>query len=194
MALNWASSSMSGVGVLLTAAASQSGSTTITRDVINDPAFDSWFQPIYDSVRNAERIGGSPAEQMATRGTTIADFALLPESQWLQSISDLAPDGVTFSYPAYQFILDFPVSVWEDAGTTAIDRAAVQSFANFLLSAEGQALAVQNGLRPANSEPDTSATLFVDAQAYGIQLAPDLTQIVLPDDRNTTDAIIRILE
>jgi hypothetical protein len=194
MALNWASSSMSGVGVLLTAAASQSGATTITRDVITDPTFDSWFQPIYDSVRNAERIGGSPAEQMATRGTTVADFALLPESQWLQSIGDLAPDGVTFSYPAYQFILDFPVSVWEDAGTTAIDRAAVQSFANFLLSAEGQALAVQNGLRPANSEPDASATLFVDAQAHGIQLAPDLTQIVLPDDRNTTDAIIRILE
>ena len=194
MALNWPTSSMSGVGVLLTAAASQSGATPITRDIINDPAFDNWFQPIHDSVRNAERIGGSPAEQMASRGTTVADFALLPESQWLQSVADLADDGITFSYPAYQFILDFPISVWDDAQTTDIDRAAVQSFANFLLSSQGQALAVQHGLRPANSEPDTSATLFADAQVYGIQLTPDLTQIVQPDSRNTTDAVIRILE
>ncbi|MDQ7025233.1 MAG: substrate-binding domain-containing protein [Anaerolineae bacterium] len=194
MAINWTTSSMSGVGALMTAIAHQSNSTTITRDLINDAAFETWFTPIHDSVRNAERIGGSPAEAMASRGTTVADFALLPEVQWLQSIDSLVADGFTFSYPTYQFILDFPILSWDDAQTTDKQREAVQSFANFLISNRGQTLAIENGLRPANSDPDSTATLFANAQAYGIQLTPDLTQIVQPDNRNTSEAIIRILE
>lgn len=193
MAINWPTSSMSGVGALMTAVAHQSNTTTMTSDLIND-AFDTWFIPIHDSVRNAERIGGSPAEAMASRGTTVADFALLPEVQWLQSIDSLVADGFTFSYPTYQFILDFPILSWDDAQTTDTQREAVQSFADFLMGSRGQALAIENGLRPASGELDTTATVFVNAQAYGIQLMPDLTQVVQPDNRNTTDAVIRIVE
>ena len=194
MAINWATSSMSGVGALMTAIGSHGNTTTITRDLINDPAFAEWFAPIHDSVRNAERIGGSPSQAMAARGTTVADFALLPEVQWLQSVNGLADKGFTFSYPAYQFVLDFPMLRWDDAATTDTQRAAVQSFADFLLSSRGQELAIEHGLRPANSEPDSTAMLFVNAQPYGIQLTPDLSQIVQPDNRNTTDAVIRIIE
>jgi hypothetical protein len=63
-----------------------------------------------------------------------------------------------------------------------------------LLGSDGQALALEHGLRPFNSEPDASSTLFVNAQPYGIQLTPDLSQVVQSDGRNTTDAVNRILQ
>ena len=194
MAMNWPSSSMAGVGALLSAAGSFHSTETVNRDLLNDAAFASWFQPLDDSVRNSQRIGGSPAEAMAARGTGVADFALLPESQWLNSAEGLADKGFTFRYPAYQFVLDFPMAQWDDAATTATERAAVKSFADFLRGSQGQALAIAKGLRPVSGELDSSATLFTNAEAQGIQLIPDYDLLVHPADRNTTDALIRILE
>jgi ABC-type sulfate transport system substrate-binding protein len=131
---------------------------------------------------------------MASRGATVADYALLPESQWLESAAGLADDGFSFSYPAYQFMLDFPITRWDDTQTTDMQRAAVQSFADFLLGEKGQALAIQHGLRPVSGGLDETATRFVNAQANGIQLSPDFGVLVQPDSRNTIDSVIRLAE
>lgn len=195
MALNWPSSSMSGVGVLLTAAGSFAQSTSIDRDLLADAAFSAWFAPLADSMLNARRIGGSPVQAMATRGTAVADYALLPESQWLKGLAGLVNDRrVTFSYPAHQFMLDFPLAAWSDAETDATRKAGVEAFGAFLIGEAGQALAVEHGLRPVSAEPTSDASLFAAALAQGILLEPDYGQLVQAPDRGTVDALIRLLE
>jgi hypothetical protein len=194
MAFNWPTSSMSGVGVLLTAAGAYARSVTIDRALLTDSAFLEWFTPIGDSMLNAQRIGGSPALAMATRGTAVADYALLPEVQWLNDLSGLVNDrSVTFRYPAQQFVLDFPLAVWDDAQTDAGRRAGVEAFGAFLIGEQAQALAVQNGLRPISGEPGTSAVLFGNGIPYGILLVPDYGQQMVAPDRNTVDSLIRLV-
>jgi hypothetical protein len=195
MALNWPSSSMSGIGVLLTAAGSFAQTSAVDRDLLTDAAFSAWFTPIADSMLNARRIGGSPALAMATRGTAVADYALLPESQWLTGLSGLVNERrVTFSYPAHQFMLDFPLAAWSDAETDAARRAGVEAFGTFLIGETGQALAVEHGLRPVSAEPTSAASLFAAGLAQGILLEPDYGQQMQAPDRATADALIRLLE
>lgn len=195
MALNWPSSSMSGVGVLLTAAATYSDSTSVDRAMLTDSAFREWFAPLADSMLNARRIGGSPALAMATRGTAAADYALLPEVQWLNDLSGLVNDRrVTFSYPARQFVLDFPLSAWSDSQSDNGRRAGVEAFGEFLRGERGQALAVEHGLRPVNGEPATGAALFERGVPHGILLQPDYGQQIAAPDRNTVDSLIRLVE
>lgn len=194
MAINWATSSMSGVGALTTATASYGQDATISRSILTDSNFVTWFAPIRESVLNSERIGGNPAQAMALRGASAADFALLPESQWLTELSNLTANNraFVFSYPAYQYPLDFPIAMWSDAQVTDNQGAAVRSFANFLAT-EGQAIALNYGLRPSNSPLDASATLFANAEPFGILLTAPQGQVVTVD-RGTADAIILLPE
>src|SRR5690606_14054287 len=147
MAINWATSSMAGVGALTTATASYGQDTNVTRSLLSDASFTSWFAPIRESVLNSERLGGNPAQSMAARGASAADFALLPESQWLTELDSLTANNrdFAFSYPAYQYPLDFPIALWSDAQVTTNERTAVQSLANFLAN-DGQELALEHGL------------------------------------------------
>lgn len=195
MAINWASSSMSGVGALTTASASYGQTDTVTRSILTDANFVTWFAPIRESVLNSERLGGNPAQVMASRGSSAADFALLPESQWLIELDNLIANNraFRFSYPTYQYPLDFPIALWDDVQVTANQRTAVQSFANFLAN-EGQSTALEYGLRPANSVLDSSADLFAQAEPYGIVLTLPASQSVSVSDRGTVDAIILLPE
>lgn len=194
MAINWAANSMAGIGALMTSAADYGQTTILSRELLSGTEFGDWFFPISETLYNSRTLGGNPAETMASRGTSAADYALLPEMQWLLSVDDLADDGFVFSYPAYQFVLDFPMARWEDAQTTDNEKTAVASFGEFLAGERGQALAIEHGLRPANSEPDESATLFANAQAYGIQLVPDYGQMVEAPSRGLVDLVIGLVE
>lgn len=194
MAIDNVNSSMAGLGALLTAFANYGGNSMPDAALLRDDAFMTWYTPIVESLLNSQRIGGSPAEAMATRGSTQADFALLPEVEWLKSAQALREAGFNFSYPAYQFMLDFPLSAWQDAQTTDLQRGTVAAFGEFLLREDMQALAVSHGLRPANAEPDESATLFVQARAAGILLEPDYGLAVQAPSRSDADAIIRSLQ
>jgi hypothetical protein len=196
MAIIWPSSSMAGVGALMTAAADYSQTTALSTDVTGDSSFVAWFSPINDSLQNSQRIGGNPAETMASRGSSAADFALLPELQWLLTVDNLTKNGdFAFSYPAYQFFLDFPMARWEDSQMTDNQLAAVASFGEFLAAESGQTLAIAHGLRPANREPDASATLFTNAQAQGIQLTPDYGHLIeKPISHGLADWLIGLVE
>ena len=194
MAINWPTGSMSGLGVLTTAIASYQDDTAINRAVLSDAAFTDWFASIEESVRNSERLGGNPAQVMASRGTSAADFALLPESQWLSQIDSLNENGtITFAYPAYQFPLDFPLAVWSGNNTDNTRQAAVTNFANFLVSAEARSITLEQGFRPANTVLDESADLFVRAGANGILLETPLAENVIVTDRGLVDSIILLL-
>lgn len=194
MAINWPSSSMSGIGALMTASASYANTATIDRSHVTDSDFTAWFAPLRDTLLNAERIGGNPADAMASRGSSVADFALLPESQWLTALDSLTNNqDVAFAYPDYQFPLDFPFAAWDDSQTTDNERAAIQSFAAFL-AGDGQAIAIEHGLRPANSEPDENASLFTAAEAFGILLIPDYGEMLTTPNRSTVDAIINLVD
>lgn len=194
MAINWANSSMAGVGALASATASYGQDTIITRNTLTDASFTTWFAPIRESVLNSERLGGNPAQAMASRGASAADFALLPESQWLTELDSLTANNrdFAFSYPAYQYPLDFPIALWSDAQMTNNERTAVQNFASFLAN-EGQGLALEHGLRPSNGTLTSNATLFTQAEPYGILLELPASQTVTVD-RGTADAIILLPE
>ena len=194
MAINWPSSSMAGIGVLLTAAADYGASPDLARAQFDDPGFTDWFQPIHDSILNSQRIGGSPAEAMASRGATVADYALLPEVQWLQSLAELSDDGVTFAYPAYQFVLDFPLLRWNISTLTDAETAALQSFGNFLVGEQGQAIAIAHGMRPVSGEPPIGAEPFARAESAGIELAPLYGQPITAPGRDVVEAIIEMVK
>lgn len=195
MAMEWPTGSMAGIGVLLSAAANEDGTDLITREIAQDLAIASWFEGFQYSISTFENPGGDPAQVMAAQGTAKADFGLLPESQWLVNLDGLTrTEGFVFAYPGYQFMLDFPLMRWDDAQVTELETAAVQSFADYLLSAEGQALAIENGLRPAQNEPTESAALFAAGEAYGIEYQPDYQLAVSPESRAVIDALLRLLE
>lgn len=195
MAIHWPTSSMAGVGVLLSAAANVEGADVVERQFASSTEFNTWFAPIEESVLNSRRMGGAPAQVLASRGMAQADFGLLPESQWLINLSGLTSgSGFVFKYPAYQFVLDFPLLRWNDSQMTEFEADAVQDFADYLLSDEGQVLALDYGLRPAGGEPTETAALFVAGREYGIALEPDYGLAVLPESRDAINALLRLLE
>jgi hypothetical protein len=132
---------------------------------------------------------------MASRGTSVADFALLTESQWLISLSALnRRETVALSYPAHQFILDFPMALWDDASTTEVQRQAATAFGTYLAGTVGQQLPPTFGLRPAKADPDTADALFADAVPYGIQFTPGFGVIVNIPGRNEAETLLRALD
>lgn len=196
MAILNVESATGGLGALLTAFADYADMTTPDPALINDAAFMEWYQPLVDSLLNSQRIstGGDPAATMAARGNTFADFALLPEVQWLGSLDTLSEAGFTFNYPSYQFVLDFPLVLWQDAQTTDLERGTVAAFGDFLLRDSAQDLAVSYGLRPVAGEPDVAADLFVQGQAYGIVIEPEYGFVLPAPSRNGATAFIRSLD
>ncbi len=191
LAFGRADQSMSGLAALFSGAAAFSDTAAIS-GVTRDEAFRSWMEPIIASVPNFQTLGADPAAAMA-RGPSSVEIAFLPESQWLLNLNGLTDDEpIIFSYPAYQFLLDFPLAVWNDNTTaTENERAAVTALSTWLLSQSEQAAVVQYGLRPAEGDPASTATLFAQAVDYGIQLQPDLTQTVTAPPRTEAQGLVQ---
>jgi ABC-type sulfate transport system substrate-binding protein len=132
---------------------------------------------------------------MASRGASVADFALLPEAQWLVSLNELLrQERLVFSYPAYQVLLDFPLALWDDASTTDLQRQAAAAFAAYLAGPAGQQATGTAGLRPASGVVDSSATLFTVAAPYGILADYVPAQVVPLPARAEADVLLRALE
>jgi hypothetical protein len=182
---------ISGLAVLYTGAADFSGDPALTGPSIRGANFRTWMEPVLDSVPNFATLGSDPAAAM-TRGASTMEIGLLPESQWLNNLSGLLKnEDVVFSYPAFQFMLDFPLLRWSDSTTTVEQQQAVDLLRNWLTGAAQQATLPNFGLRPANSEPTPEAALFAAAIPYGIQLTPDYGQAVTaPPTRGDTQGLI----
>ncbi|MBN1562552.1 MAG: substrate-binding domain-containing protein, partial [Anaerolineae bacterium] len=125
---------MSGIAALLIASAEFHDQAALDAGSLNDQALIDWLRPVFESVPNFATLGTYPAQAIATRGTSAADIALLPESEWLANYQGLTTKvgALTFVYPAYQVWLDFPFAVWDGPATTETERAAADDFLAFL--------------------------------------------------------------
>lgn len=194
MGINWGTNSMSGVMALASAVAFYNDSPQLTRNTTSNTNFGTWFLPIREAIQNAQRLGESPALAMASRGASVADFALLPESQWLMALSALVrQEPIVLTYPRYQMWLDFPLLAWEDANTTDLEREAVRAFANYLQSPESQQRLLMQGLRPAFSDPTDSDSIFATAVPYGVQLTLPSHSTVESFERGLAEELLRLL-
>lgn len=183
---------MSGLAVLFSGAAAYHQSAALNSAFLRDTDFRDWLAPVVASVPSFNTLGADPAARMAN-GPSIAEIALLPEVQWLVNLNGLLTnnDTVSFSYPEYQFMLDFPLARWDDTLTTDTERAAVDALQNWLLTESQQFRTVNFGLRPAVGEPDEGSTLFSAAIPYGIQYQPDYHQLVQSPARGDALGLIQ---
>jgi hypothetical protein len=182
---------MSGLGALFTGAAHVADSADLTGGATRDSAFRDRMEPVINSVPNFNTLGGDPAAAMA-RGPSTVEIALFPENQWLTNLNGMvANEPVRLNYPAYQFVLDFPLVAWQDIQTTPEQIAAVDRLGSWLLADAQQASTVNFGLRPASGQVESTASLFANAVQYGIQPDPAFGQPVQPPGRSDTQALIQ---
>ena len=178
-------STMTGLAALLSGAANFNDTDDLSGGSTRGTDFYNWLTPIIASVPNFQTLGADVAKTVA-RGPSTVEIAILPESQWLLNLSAMiGNESVVLSYPAYDFVFDFPVARWDDLQTTETERAAVKAFADWLLTGKEQSFLVEKGLRPALGEVPTTASLFSGATQYGIQLTPTFQSIQAP---SRTDA------
>jgi len=195
MAINWSSNSTAGLAVLLSATGHYHNTTDITSTEVTDDAFDEWVTPLADAMRNSRRIGENPAQTMASRGASSADFGLLPEVQWLANLDDLNEQEVfVFDYPTFNIMLEFPLAVWDSPNTDPVVQEAVRAFGDFLVSDTAQNLAMGAGLRPANGDALTDDTRFLAGEANGILIdLPSYEAVIFPSF-SVVDRLLRILD
>lgn len=166
--------SVSGFSVLLTAAAAFAESADVTQAITNGADFRAWFGSVGDSVANFNTLGADAAAAMASRGASVAEVGLLPESRWLNNLDGLVRhEPVVLAYPAYPFVFEFPVTRWSNA--SAEESEAAQVLASWLLDAPQQQRALDVGLRPADGAVPEGARLFSAAYDYGVLPDPDLS-------------------
>jgi hypothetical protein len=182
---------MSGLGVLFSGAGAFHQKTDLTGADLRAAEFRDWMLPVIQSVPNFSTLGSDPAAAMA-RGPSTVEIGIFPESQWLLNLSGLLQnEDVVLNYPAYQFVLNFPLVRWQDSSTTDEQRQAVDLLNGWLLSATQQANAPDHGLRPAALEPAEDDALFAAGVPYGIQLAPDFGQTVTVPGRSDAQGFIQ---
>ncbi len=184
---------MSGVGALFSSAASFNATDTLTGTNTRAQGFRDWFTPVVESVPNFQTLGADPASAMAVRGPSNVEIALLPESQWLMNLNGLVSnEPVVFNYPAYQFLLDFPLARWNSTTLYPdIEPAAATALGQWLTNTARQAQLPQYGLRPASGEVPATARLFTAAEQYGIELQPVFDNQVQPPSRSETQGLLQ---
>ncbi len=182
---------MSGLAALFTAAANFNQTPDISTIPLSQQAFRTWLLPIVKSRPSFFQQGD--VVNAMTRGPSTIEMALFPESQWLLNIKGMnAQEAVRLNYPAYQFVLNFPLVSWTDATPENAERQqAVQLLANWLQTAAQQGNLPAYGLRPATTEPTEAHDLFKLAIQYGIQFMPDYGQAVSPPNANEIRGLIQ---
>lgn len=187
LAFNRPDGSMAGLAEVFSGAAAFKGNANIDGATIVSGDFEDWMSPILTSVPNYNTLGTSVAQTMAARGSSVGDLALLPESEWLNNLSgQLVSSGnpIRLSYPAYPFVFDFPLLRWQ--GMTDDENKAVAALGSWLLAQHPETY----GLRPATGLPPQTAKLFADAESYGVELSPDLSQPLQAPPRAETQRLL----
>ncbi|MEP7289115.1 MAG: hypothetical protein ABI947_25455 [Chloroflexota bacterium] len=172
-----------GYGVLLSAAASYAKNGQLSPQNVSNRDFQTWLQPVITAVPNFASLGQQPITVLASRGVSVADFALLPESDWLvyyDRINSRQP--IHFAYPAYKLTFDMPFAVWSGAETTSAERISAKQFADFLGQQAAQKRSAAFGLRPSKLDLNSAdVSLFSAATSAGIVLdTPPGTPINVP--------------
>lgn len=190
LAFNNPERTITGLAAVFSAAADFGSEPALTASHVSLNDFRRWFQPVIESVPNFNTLGASPAETLAARGASVGEVALLPESEWLTNLRGMlvGNDAVQLSYPAFNFVFDFPVASWIDATTPPEANGAVTQFAAWLTSPAQQTAAQTFGLRPAAGTP--TGERFISAERFGVLLDPDLTNAVTPPQRTATQSLL----
>jgi len=186
-----ANTKMAGLAALFTAAANFSQKPDLTQTALSNQPFRTWLLPVVKSKPSFAN-NGDPVISM-TRGPSTIEIAMFPEAQWLLNIKGMInQEEVRVNYPAYQFVLDFPLVSWQDDSPTNADRqVAVKQLGDWLSNAQQQAKLPDYGLRPATTEPTQANDLFRVAIQYGISFTPSYGQAVIPPSANETRGLIQ---
>jgi hypothetical protein len=182
---------VSGLAALFTAAATYNKADDLTQSSLSAQAFRDWLLPIIKS-KPSFAISGDPVVVM-TSGPSTIELAMFPESQWLLNIKGMInQEEVRVNYPAYQFMLDFPLVRWQDDTPEDADRqAAVKQLGDWLAAGQQQAALPNYGMRPATGEPTQANDLFRVAIQYGIAFAPNYGQPILAPTVNEVKGLIQ---
>ncbi|MEZ4672353.1 MAG: substrate-binding domain-containing protein [Anaerolineae bacterium] len=184
-----------GLAALLSGAASYLKNADLSSAVLSQKAFRDWLLPVVKAKPSFSNSGitGDPALAMASGGPSRIEIALFPEAQWLLNLQGMNnQEEVRLSYPAYQFVLDFPLAIWSDTTPQASDRQTAVGLLNDWLNAEAQQATLPNyGLRPASSEPTADNPLFKFGIPSGIELNPTLGQSITPPSANELSGLIQ---
>lgn len=191
-AFNLPQNNSTGYGALLTAAATFASTEQVSDQAVRDRAYQDWLKPVIDAMPSTTTMGSQISTTLASRGASVADFALLPESEWVTNYTTInARQKISFAYPGYNITFNMPLAVWSGAETTSAERTLLRQFSDFLMQKDAQRQAASYGLRPAAiplSEADLSK--FNAATAAGIKLdAVPSTAIVVPS-RSSALALI----
>ncbi|MBZ0290486.1 MAG: hypothetical protein K8I30_22880, partial [Anaerolineae bacterium] len=181
-------SKIGGLAAMYSGAAAMAQKDTLAGADISSNTFRNWMLPVIRSVPN---FTGDPVAAMA-RGASTMEIGLFPEVQWLLNLSGLLKnEEVRLYYPAYQFVLNFPLARWDDSTVTNEQREAVSLLSNWLSAEAQQASAPTYGLRAVAVEPTDADPLFAAGVPYGIQLTPTFATVVTPPGRSDTLGLIQ---
>lgn len=181
------SQSLVGFAVMLSGSAAFHQKETLSDADLTNSAFQKWLQPVVDAVPSFATLGIQPGSVIGARGASVADFALLPESEFVQHYSAINTKGqFRFFYPAYTFKFDFPVVIWDSANLTAAQHGAVSQFVNALTQTDAQQRLLAKGFRPAKVALTTAnAPQFGALVNAGLTLEAPKSLLVQPASRSS---------
>lgn len=163
---------------------------------VTDPAFQSWLKELMGAVTDFSSLGAYTVENLALFGYSMGDGGQLLESDLLVNMEGIQTrweDPLVIVYPKYLTWFDFPFTVWIGPETTAQEKNAALEFERYLLSPEIQELAVQKGLRPANTKVPVTGpeSLFVRWQEQGAMTVVPRTMAMRSPGRDVLLALLR---
>jgi hypothetical protein len=148
------------------------------------------------SLTDVSGASAYTAEDFALFGYSVGDGGQLLESDLLNNMEGIKTrwsDPLAIRYPKYVTWFDFPYSIWMGPETTAAEKNAALQFQQFLLKPEIQQLAVQQGLRPVNTDVDVTQgdNVFTRYAAQGVEaVVPRTTRMTSPN-RDVLQALLR---
>lgn len=185
-----------GLAAMIAAAGEYYDRTNISTEDVTDPKFQQWLKELMGSLTDVSGASAYTAEEFALFGYSAGDGGQLLESDLLNNMEGIRTrwsDPLVIRYPKYVTWFDFPYTIWVGPETTAAEKNAALQFQQFLLTADIQRLAVQQGLRPVNSEVSVTEgdTLFTRWQSQGVEaIVPRTTRMTSPS-RDVLLALLR---
>jgi hypothetical protein len=185
-----------GLMAMVAAAGEYHGKTRIEVADVLDPGFQQWLAELMGAVTDFSSLGSYSVENLALFGYSMGDGGQVLESELLanmQGIQTRWVEPMMIRYPEYVTWFDFPYTIWMGDETSAEEKNAALEFERYLLTPEVQALALAQGLRPANAEVpvDGPDSLFVKWQAQGAVTVVPRTTAMRSPDREVLLALLR---
>jgi hypothetical protein len=185
-----------GLAAMVAAAGEFYDRTNITVADVTNPEFQTWLKELMTSVTDVSGASPYTAEDFALFGYSVGDGGQMLESDLLNNMEGIRTrwsDPLVMRYPKYVTWFDFPYTIWVGPETTAAEKNAALQFQQHLLAPDMQKLAVEQGLRPANSEVSVggAGTLFDQWKDQGVEsVVPRSTRMASPS-REVLLALLR---